>query len=311
MENMWYRLNNEKLEIKDCDICIFGVPYDEAASFEWGASLAPVVLRKMSSWMPEVLETGESLIGLKIKDLGDVMVSKNPVTTQKRTYKLMKKVLPHAVPIIIGGDHSISIGTINAFCDHYKKSVGLIYIDTHADLCDRWHGEKYSHGNVMRRVLENKHLKPENVVIFGVGSFETEEMEYIKKHRIKFYNDHHVHKQGLENIAKKIIKQFKNIKNIYLSFDIDAIDPAFAPATGLPDAGGISSREAIELIKMFRAINIKALDLTEIAPNLDVTTITPFLGCKLIGEYFALVKAVKYGEKSLKFKYASDTAKNH
>lgn len=279
--------------LEDSNIVICGVPFDKNASVGKGASLAPKVLRELSYDLPALDRNGNLLNDTRIYDFGDFsgedfdLLEKNiydNIISQKDKFQ-----------IILGGDHSIAIASEKAF---YKKAIEegkepvIIHIDAHPDICDEYHGSKYSHACPIKRALDLGY-KDQNITLIGIRGFEKEEIETFKKHPLlDVYKASDVNKLGIEPLLLILASKYKNPKyKIYISYDIDANDPSFAPGTGTPEAFGLKSIDVLNLILgLINSLNVTAMDFVEIAPPLDVNNITSWLALKTMYEIFHLLE---------------------
>ena len=174
-----------------------------------------------------------------------------------------------------------------------NKVPVIIHIDAHPDICDVYHDSKYSHACPNFRAIEYGY-EDKNVTMIGIRGFEAQEIETFKKHpEIDVFKAIDVKKMGVEALLTLIVSKYKDPKyEVYLSYDIDANDPAYAPGTGTPEAFGLSNFETMAIVTgLISNLNITCMDLVEIAPPLDVNNITSWLGLKTIYEIFnALIK---------------------
>ncbi len=276
-------------DINKSNVIICGVPFDGNASVGKGASLAPDTLRELSYDLPALDRNGNLLSNTFIYDQGNFDAD----DFEKLTEEIYSKVISYndKFQIVLGGDHSIAITSEKAF---YKKALEenkepvIIHIDAHPDICDEYHGSKFSHACPIKRALDLG-FKDENITLIGVRGFEAQEIETFKKHPLlDVYKASDVNKLGIEALLLILCSKYKNPKyKIYLSYDIDANDPAFAPGTGTPEAFGLKSIDILNLIcGLISNLNVTTMDLVEIAPPLDVNNITSWLGLKTLYEVF-------------------------
>ncbi len=276
-------------DITKSNIIICGVPFDGNASVGKGASLAPDTLRELSYDLPALDRNGNLLSKTYIYDEGNFDAS----DFDKLSEEIYAKVISHSdkFQIVLGGDHSIAIASEKAF---YKKALEenkepvIIHIDAHPDICDEYHGSKYSHACPIKRALDLG-FKDENITLIGVRGFEAQEIETFKKHPLlDVYKASDVNKLGIEPLLLILCSKYKDSKyKIYISYDIDANDPAYAPGTGTPEAFGLKSIDILNLIcGLIANLNVTTMDLVEIAPPLDVNNITSWLGLKTLYEVF-------------------------
>lgn len=184
--------------------------------------------------------------------------------------------------IILGGDHSITYSTVKAFVKN-NKDAGLIMIDAHPDCESDF--EPPTHEDLIRGLINNKILTPEKIILIGIRNWHSEEEKFLKKHKINIFNMKEISYEGIHDITESIMSIAKTWGSVYLSIDIDAVDPAFAPGTGYPEPAGLTSRELIYLINRFKNLkNLKMADIVEINPNIDTNNITVRLGAKVLKE---------------------------
>ncbi|MFW9827216.1 MAG: arginase family protein, partial [Candidatus Thorarchaeota archaeon] len=194
----------------------------------------------------------------------------------------------NALIICVGGDHSITFPEINA----YSKFglVGVIWIDAHRDVLDELNNSKYSHGSSLRRAIENKSVLPDNVLLIGTRYMEASETEFIQKYGISELSMVEIEESHRKRILikDKILKLANSVDLIFLSIDIDVVDPAYAPGTGTPVAGGMTSNLLLNIIHDFPS-PIRGLDIVEVSPPLDPSGITTKLQMAMITELCAKV----------------------
>jgi len=282
---LWADLHRPELSPAEADFTVIGVPYDGAACARKGAALGPERIRFWSTHLTPFSEDRIRLGGIRICDLGDI-----PITDQEQDFELVRKkvaTLPN-VPIILGGDHSISIPVFQAQCERYRgQSLGVLWVDAHPDLCDVFTGSRFSHACVLRRALEFG-IKPEEVCLVGVRSWEDQEIDLIENGGLNVYTAAEVAERGIKSVAARVYNKLSQCDAVHISLDIDCLDPAFAPGTGIPDSGGLTSREVITLIKSLRGLPLVGLDVVEVSPPVDPSESTVFAALKIIMEYIAL-----------------------
>jgi agmatinase len=291
---LWAGLNNSQIDLKDLDAAILGIPHDDAVFFRKGAAKAPKLIREFSVFVPPVLEDGTFLNNLVVRDVGDFLLTKNINDSHSKVRQKILALRKHTVPVVIGGDHSVSIPVISALSEHFAPdNIGIVYFDAHPDLNDVFEGSKLSHACVLRRALENKNIHAKNIILIGVRSFEKEEVEFLKQSKIEFYTAQDVYNKGVKWIARRIRKKMSRLKHVYMDVDIDCLDPAFAPSTGIPDAGGLSTRELLEIMNGIAKLNFVGFNVVEVAPPLDPSHITSFAATKIIVEFLGILQRKK------------------
>jgi agmatinase len=282
---LWGDLHHPEAQPSDSDFTVLGVPYDGAACARPGAALAPGRIRFWSTHLTPFSEDRTRLNDIRICDLGDI-----PVNEQARDFELVRQkvaALPN-VPIVLGGDHSISIPVLQAQRERYREQrLGLLWLDAHPDLCDVFTGSKLSHACVLRRALESG-IEPGDVCMVGLRSWEEQEIDLIENGGLNVYTAAAVAERGMRSVASSMYSKLSLCDAVHISLDIDCLDPAFAPGTGIPDAGGLTSRDVITLLKSLQGLPLVGLDLVEVSPPVDPAEATIFAALKFIMEYIAV-----------------------
>lgn len=249
-------------------IIIQGIPYDEKSSFQKGTRKAPPLIREAlhSGSMNLFAENGISIDSEQIIDRGDILI-KDYFDIENYTAKILDngdKVFS------LGGDHSVTFPIIKAYHKHYPK-IDILHIDAHADLYHEYEGDPYSHACPFARIMENGFAA--RLVQVGIRTLNTHQSEQAEKFKVE------IHEMKKLDLSK--IKKFDN--PLYISLDMDGLDPAFAPGVSHHEAGGLSSRQLIELIQNIEAEVIGA-DLVEYNPERDFQGMTAYLAAKLMKE---------------------------
>jgi len=282
---LWADLHRPNFTPADSDFTVIGVPYDGAACARKGTALAPERIRFWSRHGTPFSEDRTRLGDIRICDLGDI-----PISDQAQDFQLVHEkvaTLPN-VPIILGGDHSISIPVFQAQRERYRdQRLGVLWLDAHPDLCDVFTGSKFSHACVLRRALEFG-IAPEDVCMVGLRSWEDQEIDLIENGGLNVYTAAHVAGRGMRSVASSIYSKLSVCDAVHISLDIDCLDPAYAPGTGIPESGGLTSREVITLIKSMQGLPLVGLDLVEVSPPIDPSEATVFAALKIIMEYIAV-----------------------
>lgn len=311
------------------DVVILGLPYDAGACWRGGASDAPRRLRDISATSPAVSEDGYVVdpLLLRLRDAGDVVpdgqggrppagaagapgdaapgvAPPGGAATDAARQAYFARVEQAVVQIFrtaamagrdsfllsIGGDHSVTIPLVRGFGSRFPEGFGLVSLDAHPDLFDRYEGSPLSNACPMRRALDGSRLKPENLLILGTRSYNPEELDFMKEKGIRFVPAREIDRTGVGGIVDLARERMAGIGNIYLSIDIDVADPSCAPGTGAPVAGGLSSRQLLDLTRgILQHLPVRAMDLVEMAPPLDPTDATLFLALSIAFETFAVL----------------------
>jgi len=279
--------------LNSLDIALVGVPYDGAVEARSGARHGPRQIRDMSSMMraihhvtrinPYKLCRIADVGDVHFKQIFDVVASHADITS---FYERLHK--SGIVPLSAGGDHSITLPIMRAIAvDH---PVGLVHIDAHTDCCDEEMNSKYSHGTTFRRAVEEGLLEPKRTIQIGIrGAANSDECwEFGPKHGIRIVYIEEFNKLGVEKViteARRVVGEGPT----YVSFDIDSIDPSYAPGTGTPEIGGLTTIEAQGLIRGLRGLNLVGADVIEVSPPFDSSGNTALIGATIMYEILCIL----------------------
>jgi len=280
-----YQPDWDKIE---ADIAILGAPFDCGSQWRSGSRMGPRGVREASTLYSfghdGAYDHEDDIVYLKsdstIIDIGDAdIIHTDTLSSHSNIEYGVRKILSsNAIPIVIGGDHSVNIPCINAFSD--SEPFHLIQIDAHLDFVDERHGVKYGHGNPMRRAAEKSYVSGlTQIGIRNVSSTAKEGYEDAKKMGSNIISVRQFRELGVS----KIINQIPNNIPYYVTIDIDAFDPSIASGTGTPSHGGFLYYEILELIDLIaQKGKIIGMDLVEVAPDYDITTSTTTLAAQLL-----------------------------
>lgn len=265
------------------DIVIYGAPFDSTTSNRPGTRYASRSMRTESQYGMESYSPyqDKDLYDIKVHDGGDLELPfGNAKATVKTIEKYTAKLLADGkLPVMIGGEHLLTLGAVKAaFAKH--PDICIIHFDAHADVRDEILGEKLSHGTVMRRIWE--FTGDNRIYQFGIRSGSKEEFEWGKNHTnsVKFNFD------GLNDVVKSL-----KGTPVYLSIDVDVLDPSQMPGTGTPEAGGVTFKELLNAIFLVSELNIVAVDFMEICPSCDLSGQSVTTGCKILREILLALSA--------------------
>ena len=296
----WEGLSADSIE--EADLVVMGIPFDGAVSAGRGTAAAPDRLRELSRILPPVTEEGTVFSSLKLWDEGNVPAHLNWEKyfgeVKLQAYNLIAR---EKFCLFLGGDHSISIPLEMAFAEaHADEKVGIIHFDSHSDIANEYDGHRWSHACTQRRALELPNVEPNGLTLVGIRSYLEDELEFLAKHpEIRVISANEIYYQGLAHTYTVINERYRDYRSIYFSIDIDVLDPAFAPGTGTPEGGGLSTRELMELVKkIITHLPVKAVDIVEVSPPLDCANITCWAALKVIYEIFGGVVGRK-GQRGL------------
>ncbi|MFQ5899192.1 MAG: agmatinase [Candidatus Methylomirabilia bacterium] len=277
----------------DLDVALFGIPYDGSTTYRPGARFGPQEIRVQSAmirpWNP-ILKV-DPFERLRVADYGDISIS--PLSIE-RTYEIIEKevaqiLAARTIPVAVGGDHSISLPLLRAMARRHGP-VGLVHFDSHPDTWDEYFGSKYWHGSMFRRAVEERLIDPARSIQLGIRGplYGPDDFDFHATHRMEVFRVETIKEQGVPWVADR----FTRLKGgkVYCSFDIDAVDPAYAPGTGTPEVGGLTSYEALALVRALHGLDLVGFDLVEVAPQYDGPgQITALLAANLIFEFVCLL----------------------
>ncbi|RDE18141.1 agmatinase [Motiliproteus coralliicola] len=280
------------------DAAFIGVPLDIGVSNRPGARLGPREIRDESRMLrPFNVSTGaDPYNSLCVGDIGDVPI--NTFNLQKSIdiiERYYDEVLENDVmPLTIGGDHTIALPILRALKKKHGP-VGLVHIDAHADINDHMFGEKIAHGTPFRRAVEEGLLDCERVVQIGLRGtgYSIDEYDWSKEQGFRVVQAEECWHKSLEPLMAEVREQVGD-GPVYLSFDIDGLDPAFAPGTGTAEIGGLTTHQGIEIIRGCRGMNLVGGDLVEVSPPFDQSRNTSVLAAGLLFEMLCVLPGVNY-----------------
>lgn len=284
------------------EFVIFGIPWDYLTSIKApDSAIAPGKIREVSKNLALTTEMGMEFLKFKAVDIGDIKVKNEDVEYNLNEIdKFIKHIYDKNDDIIIimmGGDHFCSYPVIKAVGDQLKskKDFGVLIFDAHLDLYEEWDKGVYSHATISHRVYNLEYVDNKNLMIVGTRDIDVPEKQIAEEENITYLNAYELGIKGLEDYGDQIINFFKSngIKTLYISIDVDVLDPSIAPATGFAIPGGLTYRELwLILRKLAKNFNIIAFDIVEVAPNLDLpSNLTSNLAAKLIVELMSFIKS--------------------
>lgn len=272
-------------ELENIDIAVLGVPFDLAVCNRPGTRFGPGAIRQASrdiaSWDKQYPWGFNPFKRLNVVDYGDVVyrygdAAEMVVQTQASVADILGK---GAQPLSLGGDHFVALPILREIANVHG-AVSLVHFDAHTDT--ERNDNPYDHGCMFYRAVEEGLVDPDRSVQIGIRTDYNKE-----KDRFHVIDASTVHRIGIEATVEKITQVVKNHK-AYLTFDIDALDPAYAPGTGTPVPGGLTSNQALEVMRGLHGINFIGMDIVEVAPKYDHSEITALLAAQLALEYICL-----------------------
>jgi len=278
---------------EDVDVAILGIPFDTATTHRVGSRFAPGEIRNCSRLLRPYNPAQDVAVFeyCSAIDYGDVNVV--PGFIEKTYEKIVEQMEPlfdaGVIPIAMGGDHSVTLAELRAANKKYGK-LALIQFDSHCDVWDEYFGEKYNHGTPFRRAVEEDLLSAEHSIQLGIrGSlYSPTDLDAARNLGFEIVTARELAAEGIGKVTELIRTRVKDYP-VFLSFDIDFVDPAYAPGTGTPEVGGPTSSEALEIVRGLAGLKFIGFDLVEVIPQYDSGEITSLLAANLMYEFLSLV----------------------
>ncbi|HKF49628.1 MAG TPA: agmatinase [Terracidiphilus sp.] len=277
------------------DLAILGIPFDSLVTYRPGARLGPNAIRQASVLCRNYSQQMEVAVfdRLRACDAGDLNL--NPFDYQEAFRQIEDGIrsLQHrgASVVSLGGDHSILLPILRAMRTRHPD-LTLIQFDAHSDVSDEgWHGQRYHHGTTIRRAIEEGILEGSRIFQIGIRGFiaSAEYNDFSRQAGIRVLDMQGIHNSETRSAFLETVRSVAGGGPCYLSFDVDGVDPAFAPGTGTPVVGGLTSFEAIDMMRSLRGLNFIGGDVVEVAPPYDHAEITALLGAAIALEIGALI----------------------
>ena len=280
-------------DLADVDIGVIGVPFDGGVTNRTGARHGPRAVRDQSSLLRRINAiTGiNPFAATRVRDLGDCWIERPYELTgalEEITAFYRPIVAAGIVPLSVGGDHAISLPILRAVAA--DRPVGMVHIDAHCDTGDDYLGSRFHHGAPFRRAVEEGLVDPTRVIQIGIRGTVNDPDHWGFSHRsgMRVLGMDEFHDKGWRFAAEEAVRVTAGGPT-YLTYDIDSLDPSHAPGTGTPEAGGITTLEALRLLRSLRGIDFIGGDLVEVAPPFDVGTLTSFNGASILFESLCLL----------------------
>lgn len=275
------------------DVALFGIPYDGGVSYRPGPRFAPSRVREASSLGRGFHMTREMQVfdRLKVADVGD---SPTVPIDQAQTYEKIEAFVSGLLKnkkrfVAVGGDHSTTLPTLRALKKHYKKPLSFIHFDAHLDTYPAAWGCEYHHGAFARHAVEEGLVDPKKMIQIGIRGplAGGEDLDFVKKNKIKVVTVDDVREVPLTQFLKSLPRFDEN--PTYISFDVDCLDPAYAPGTGTPVVGGLTSYETQRILRALKVPNLVGGDIVEISPPFDHADITSMVGVDVMFEMLCMM----------------------
>jgi len=282
---------------ENVDIALVGVPYDGGVTNRPGARHGPREIRNMSSLMRSIHHVSKvnPYALCRVADVGDTPFSSvyDPEKTMDEITDFYAEL--HAagvIPLTAGGDHSISFPILRAIAA--DEPVGLVHIDAHTDTWDAFQGSKFHHGAPFRRAVEAGVIDPERTIQIGIRGAQNvdEGWEYSRSSGMRVVFMEEFTQLGVDAVIEEA-RRVVGDGRVYLSFDVDGLDPVYTPGTGTPEIGGLTTIEGQALIRGMRGLNLIGGDVVEVAPPYDQTGNTALVGATLMYEILCILAEVR------------------
>ena len=275
-------------KIKDVDIGIIGVPWDSGTTNRPGPRHGPRQLRDAST----MIRAQHPVSGIRpyeklnCADLGDVSINPADIEdSMDRITSFYKKLIEKGIkPLTAGGDHLTSLPVLRALAE--KAPLGMIHFDSHTDLFHSYFdGTMFTHGTPFRRAVEENLLDPKRVIQIGIRGtqYDSEDLDFANSVGIRVIKIDEFFDRGIQDVMAEA-REIVGKNETYVSYDIDFIDPAFAPGTGTPEVGGPNSYEALKVVRELAGVKIVGADMVEVSPPFDPSSNTAFLGVSVMFE---------------------------
>ncbi len=290
-------------DLKEVDIGIVGIPFDGGLTCRTGARYGPREVRNQSSLMRDinVVTNSRPYEMCRVADMGDVRF-KNILNLDNAYLDIHKHfqaiAASQVIPLSVGGDHSVTYPILKALGARYEEPIAIIHIDSHTDTWAEFQGSKFHHGAPFRLAADEGLIDPKRTVQIGIrgGQNVTEGLDYSRDKGMRLITIEEFDDLGWQKVAEETLKIVGD-RPTYITFDVDGLDPVFAPGTGTPESGGITMREAQRLIREFAGVNFAGGDVVEIAPSLDPSGITALNGATILFEILCVIAQSMFADK--------------
>ncbi|WP_369801973.1 agmatinase [Oceanobacillus sp. Castelsardo] len=284
-------------ETEGADIAIVGLPFDTAASYRSGSRFGPSNIREISMLLrpSNAFHKLNPFDYCSVIDYGDLPLIPGHI---HESYEIMSNhysslAKNKIIPIGLGGDHSITLGELRGLAQVYGP-LSLVHFDAHGDTWDNYWGKKYTHGTPFRRAAEEEIINPNTSIQIGLRGtvYDPNDLDEAKNIGFDVLTTDDVKSLSAKKLSERIQNRVKDT-HVFLTFDIDFFDPAYAPGTGTPEPGGLTSYEGLNFVRNLPNLNYVGFDLVEVLPALDHAEITSHLGASIVYEFISLIARQK------------------
>jgi len=278
------------LERSDADaaVCVAGIPFDLGTSNRPGARFGPAAIRQASRMLVDGDHPASwtEIDKLDLADIGDFRIAHGDIQNSLAKIERQAATIQHLVAL--GGDHTITIALLRALTGR-TGPVSLVHFDGHVDTWPESFGLAYGHGSPFYHAIEEGLIKPHRAIQIGIRSpMHREIFEWTTGRGVTIVTAEEVHESTPQAVAERI-REIVGTEPAYLSFDVDALDPAFAPGTGTPEVGGLATWQARAILRRLSGLNFAGMDVVEVSPPYDVAEITALAAATVAWDYIALL----------------------
>ncbi|MGB9117958.1 agmatinase [Bradyrhizobium sp.] len=277
---------------RDAAISIAGIPLDIGTTNRSGARFGPQAIRQASRMLVDGAHPTAwiDVSKLMLSDIGDFRIALGDIPASLKAIEEQAAAMDHLVAL--GGEHGITLALLRALARR-KGPLALIHFDAHVDTWPDNFGQSYAHGSVFYHAIEEQLVDPRRMIQIGIRSpVQREVFDWTVAQGVTIISSEEVHERGPYAVAERIRSVVGDAPS-YLSFDIDALDPAFAPGTGTPEIGGLASWQAQSILRRLNGLHFAGMDVVEVAPAYDVAEITSLAAATMVYEYLALVAVIR------------------
>ena len=283
---------------KDLDVAFVGVPFDIGTSNRSGARFGPRQIRSESCLIrPYNMATRAAPFdSLQVADIGDVAINTFNIDKSMAIIESAYDdiLTQNCKPLTMGGDHTIALPILRSIAKKYGP-VGIVHVDAHADINDTMFGERIAHGTPFRRAIEEKLVDPKRMVQIGLRAtgYAADDFDWPREQGVRVVPAEDCWYKSLKPLMSEVRDQL-GVGPVYITFDIDGLDPAYAAGTGTPEIGGLTIHQGLEIIRGCRGLEVVGADLVEVAPAYDTTGNTALTAANLLFEMLCVFPGVKY-----------------
>jgi len=285
-----YIFNGVEVSREKAIFSVIGIPFDSTSSFRPGSRFAPLYIRLASQSIE--LFSLRSLVNVEeipIVDEGDIAVAHGDAS---RTLTVVENVVSEIASggrrlIAIGGEHTVTVGVVRGLVRAFDGDICLLCLDAHGDFRTEYLGVKYSHACVMRRIYEL--LGAHRVVLLGTRALSFDEYKDLRSTGVRYFTSHQVRALGFREVGRSVGKALEECARIYISIDLDVLDPAYAPGVSTPEPEGLSPSDLLDVIQVITDERVVGFDVVEVSPPYDQSLTTSAVAAKIINELIAMI----------------------